>query len=279
MKTFQAGAIITSMALLLLQACGGGKQPVTAAPSIPVWNGGSASLQLQVFASHAAGVLSDPPLAYFSYHVVPTPNVAIENWLPMLTALPSERARCVPEGPVHVLTVDQGNERRHYVDEDHAACVLTDVPAGAQAIATQDMQTLQGLLLSYEQDQAQRVADAQARIQACHATVPTFNQGVHGCLFTATDVVMPYLVNEDVRPQVSVAVFAASAPLDSPAQPWARTTSDAVGHYELALAAGHYLLCTGEMQPSTGSCESIAIDTGQVLRRNYKPGDPPSTLP
>lgn len=271
--------LVTLVMAWLTAACGGGHDSAVTPSPEPVWQGGSASLQFQVFASHAAGVLSDPPLAYFNYLIVPTPNVAIENWLPKLVVLPPQAGRCETQGPVYVLSVYQGNQDKHYVDENHAACGLAGVPADAQAIASQDMQTLQGLLASYEQEQAQRVADARARIEACSTTVPTVSQGVYGCFYTATDVVTPYSVNEDVRPNVNVAVFAASTPLDSPSAPLAQTTSNVVGYYELALASGRYLFCTGNSQPSTGICETITIATGQLLRRSYSPGSPPVGTP
>lgn len=263
----------------LMVGCGGGQNTAAQREPTPIWQGGSASLQLQVFASYSAGTLSDPPLAHFNYLVVPTPNVAIENWLATLRALSPQAARCVSEGPIHVLSFNEGHQQTHFVDENHAACLLTGVPAGAHGITTEDMQSLQRLLVSYEQDQAQRVAEAQARIHTCNVQAPTISQGVHGCFTRASDVVMPYLVGDDVRPTVSVTVFAASTLLDQPGELLARTTSNGVGHYELALDSGRYLLCTGGTQPVTGVCENITIDSGQVLRRNYASGDPPVTFP
>lgn len=270
---------LASCLAVLISGCGGGQDAPQDAHPNHVWQGSAANLQLDMFYSAANAVLSDVPLASFNYQVVPTPNVAIENWLPTLVTLPAQRARCVPEGPVHVLSVYEGNVLQYYVDENHAACALAGMPAKAQPIASRDMQTLQNLLASYEQAQAQREAEAAARVEACNATVPTLTQGVYGCFYTATDVVMPYQVIKDVRPHVNVAVFAASAPLDSGAAPVARTTSNAGGYFELALPNGRYHLCTGDSQPSTSACEAITIDTGQLLRRSYSPGSPPAGSP
>lgn len=270
---------LASCLAVLISGCGGGQDAPQDALPTPVWRGNAANLQFDMFSSAAYAVLSDVPLASFNYHVVPTPNVAIENWLTTLVPLPTPRARCVPEGPVHVLSIHEGDTRQHYVDENHAACALVGVPADAQPIASQDMQTLQNLLVSYKQAQAQREAEAAARVEACKAKVPTFTQGIYGCVYTATDVVLPYQVSEDVRPNVGVAVFAASTPLDNGSVPLARTTSNAGGYFELALSNGQYHLCTGDSQPSTSACEAITIDTGQLLRRSYSPGSPPPGRP
>lgn len=115
---------LASCLAVLISGCGGGQDAPQDAHPNHVWQGSAANLQLDMFYSAANAVLSDVPLASFNYQVVPTPNVAIENWLPTLVTLPAQRARCVPEGPVHVLSVYEGNVLQYYVDENHAACAL-----------------------------------------------------------------------------------------------------------------------------------------------------------
>lgn len=100
-------------------------------------------------------------------------------------------------------------------------------------------------------------------VERCRATQPGIAQGVHGCVHSTSKVVFDL-----IEPLEGFRVdLYASDPGGADARPIASTTSNAIGHYEIASAQGRFWLCA-----TVYRCSMIEVAAEQVIRRDYDYG-------
>jgi len=110
---------------------------------------------------------------------------------------------------------------------------------------------------------------------ACRTKAPTHTEGVYGCVTQSNDVGNPPPPTSAL-PEFSVEIFP-SEPPPTPGDglvPWAQTSSDSQGYYEIGLSPGDYWICTAFRR-----CLELAVPAGRCLAVDYDFGVGPGWSP
>jgi hypothetical protein len=111
--------------------------------------------------------------------------------------------------------------------------------------------------------------------QSCRTRAPAHAEGIYGCVTQSNDVGDPPPPTSPL-PGFSVEVFLSEPPSTTGdgLAPFAKTTSDSEGYYEIELSPGDYWVCT-----SFRRCTKIVVPAGKPLAVDYDFGLGPGWSP